>query len=231
MRGVVQVASEDTPHIGSPDHLGQPRLAPQLQQRHQVDWGRNRRVVKCQQRAVNGRGVEFVREPVELLWSHVTVVITGHGAVERDDTEPTDVVHAVLRSRRGIRSGGFVIEISGETQPLVVIAHHPDHSGAHPVRSRLHDLTEATIRVVFAEVREITGKDDGCRIRLGALQLLQRPAQVAMGVDGPVERSWVAARIRSEEMRVAEVGDHMAGSSVLSELGHSPTLGRWSLSL
>ena len=82
------------------------------------------------------------------------------------------------------------------------------------------------IRILFAEVSEITGEDDGRRIRSGALQLLQRPTQIAMGVDGPIERSYFAARVRAKEMRVAEMGDHMAGSSVLSELGHSPTLWR-----
>ena len=160
---------------------------------------------------MRGRGSELPCKPLELLRTEISVVISGYGAVESDDAEPVDVVHPVLGSHRLAGDSGIVVQVDRESLPLIMVAHHPDHRGSHAGRDRLDDLPQAEVGIPFTEVGEITREDEGRRVRAGLLQLLQGATEVAMGVDRAIERSLATARIGTEEMCVAEMGDHVSG--------------------
>ena len=212
---VVQMTGEDAANIRPADDLRKSALAVQLEQRHELERRRDRRMVHREQRAVRRRGAEHAREPAELGVGHVAVVVSGNGAVERDDAQSVDVVDAIL----GLCRSRLIKQLAGKLESLVVVAHDPDDLCTHPRGRGLDDLAQSSIRVGLCPVREVTRENDRLGIECGAFELHQRPEQVLLWRDLAVERP-----IPSEEMRVTDVGDDVHWRGILSELDHATTL-------
>ena len=209
MAGEVEVPAEDATHVGAGEHVGQASLVEQLddlgrpQHRH-----RDRRVVQREQRAVRrGRGQD-TGQPGQLLVAHLAVVVARHAGVERHDPQPGDVVHPVL----GARVVG-VVQPGRVRRPLVVVAHHPHHLGAHRGGGRLDQLPKPGVRRGLGPVGQVPGEDQRLRRRIDVRQAFERADDAGLGVDAAV----LAAAV-GEQVRVAQVGDDVTGSGVLAEL-------------
>src|SRR5690606_29790611 len=77
--GVVQVPGEDRAHVAAAQYLGELGLVVELDDRHECDGRRDRRMVQRQQGAVRRGGGKLLAEPVELGGFEVAVVVAGHG--------------------------------------------------------------------------------------------------------------------------------------------------------
>jgi hypothetical protein len=80
-------------------------------------------VVKSENGALRCWTRKLVAEPLQLGWSELTVVITGHRRVKSDHSQAIKIPHSVLRLRCGRASKEHLRE--GFT--LIVVAHDPDH--------------------------------------------------------------------------------------------------------
>ena len=214
VRRVVEVTAEDLAHVAAADHRGEPVLLEQLEDRTRLDGRhRDRRVVHREDGAVLGRRAEHVAQPVELVVRQGAVVVLRHAGVERDDPQPAEVVHPVLRA---VVVG--VEEPPGVRRALVVVADHPHDLGAHGRRGRLDELTQPGVGVGLRLVREVTGEHQ--RLRHGV-----EPAQPLEGEHEPALRRDDAVLLHAvrEQVDVAEVGDGEPRSGVLAVL-HEQTL-------
>src|SRR5690606_32246255 len=81
-------------------------------------------------------------------------------------------------------------------------------------------LAEPRVGIRLSEVGEITGEHEGGRPDTGRLDLGERALQVRLRRDAAVQ--WSAP---GEEVRVAQVHDHLARWGVLAKLKrHAPSL-------
>ena len=211
----MQVPREDATQVAAADHLREPRLVLEFEHPHRLEHGRrDGRVVDGEQRAVHsGRG-KHIGEPVELVLGDLTVVVAGHGRVERDDAKSVHVVDAVLWRL------GFLAEQDARVLgPLVVVAHHPDELGAHPLGGGLDEGFETLVRVRLTQVGKVAREDEGLRMDVRLLELMERLLEVRELLDESVE----LAPFR-EQMGVADVSDDVRGCGVLAELDHASRL-------
>ena len=81
-----------------------------------------------------------VGEPGELVGVQVAVVVAGDAGVERDDPQAVHLVDPVLEA---VVLG--VEETAREGGALVVVAHRPDHDGAHLGGGRLDDRAQRRV--------------------------------------------------------------------------------------
>ena len=152
---------------------------------------------------------------VELAVGQVAVVVAGHAGVQGDDPQPVHLVHPVL--------GAVVVgaeEAARVRRPLVVVAHHPDHLGAHRLGRRLDDLAQPAVRRGLGLVGEVAGEDQRLRGRVDGREPCQgaRPAR-------PRCRRRRTGAAAGQQVRVGEVRDRVPGCRVLAELPHARRLG------
>ena len=142
---------------------------------------------------------EFPCEPSVLVVRQSAVVIARHSRVDRDDAEPVDVRHGVVR-----RVGVDAEERPGHRSALVMVAAGEHERAAEPFDDRIDDGPQQAVGLRIAAVREVARDDEGVDPLLRRLDPGQGLPQLVLGVDPAREQA--SAR---DEMGVGKVRDDM----------------------
>jgi len=144
-------------------------------------------------------------------------VVPGNGGVERDNSQPVQVVHAVL----GCFAAGNIEEQARILQSFIMISHDPDHFGAQPLGDRFDDRPKAYVCVGLSQVREVASKDDRLRLDSGLFELRESAREIYLCGDRAVQRFTTA-----QEVSVTDMRNYVRRRWVLPELNHHARLRR-----
>jgi hypothetical protein len=137
-------------------------------------------------------------------------VVPGHRGVEGDDAQAVHVVDAVDGRRLLFGAEVLLVEQAvAERAAVVVVSHDPDHLGAEPRCCRFDDGAEVGVSHRIALVGEVPRDDDRLGPAAGGFQLVEELPQIALALDGSVERPF------GHKMRVAEVEDEVVRPRIL----------------
>ncbi len=180
-------------------------------------------VMHRQQRPVPRRLPELPGEPLQLRRVEVAVVPAGHARVQGDQPQPVEVPDAGDR----LLGGGELQEALSQGRALIMVACDPDDDRAELGRDRLDGIAQTTIGLGLAQIGEVAGDHDRCGVRVDRFDRFESSCEVGLDVV-PAGESGSAG----EEMRVADVDDHVGcrlvtteDMGLLREMDHGISLG------
>jgi len=214
----VQVAGEDAAHVGASEHPGEGGLAAQLYRDGQVENAGDGWVVHRQDGTVGRGHAELTAQPGQLGVAQGAVVVAGYRRVQGDHAQAADELDVVDRCRgRRLAEQGCA-----ERRPLVVVTHHPDHSGSEPGCGRLDDGAQRAVGIGLTLVRQVAGDDDGLRPPGRGLDFGEEPGEMRGAVDPVVQ----AFAVR-EQVGVTEMKQEMVRPGVLGRANVHGASIRW----